>query len=133
MPNEIEVLLKKNPLLKGKIISPISPLLVTKSKPSDLIMANNTLENHALNMARYFSSKKLSTSILIVRNGLLAETRYSKTFEKYLDSADKQIVKKELLTVQKGYAQIEGNLSKTNLPLCATILLQMLLFSLISV
>jgi hypothetical protein len=113
MPNEIEVLLKKNPLLKGKIISPISPLLVTKAKPSDLIMANNTLENHALNMAKYFSSKKLSTSILIVRNGLLAETRYSKTFEKYLDSADKKILRKELLTAQKGYGQIEENLSKT--------------------
>lgn len=112
-PAEIQVLLKRNSFLKNKIISPISPLLIQGVKSTDVIMASNTLENHAQNMAKYVVSKKLSSSILIVRSGLLAETRYSKTFEKQLDSLDKKIIHKEILTSQKGYGILEGNLSKT--------------------
>jgi hypothetical protein len=113
LPNEIQVLLKKNVLLKSKLISPISPLYISGFKNGDILMANNTLENHAYNMARYFVSKKLSSNLLIVRSGLLAESRYSKVVEKYLDSAANKIVKKEILTSQKGYSSIEGYLSKT--------------------
>lgn len=110
---EIQSLLKRNSFLKGKIISPISPLLIQGVKPTDVIMVNNSLENHAQNMARYFLGNKLGTTVLVVRNGLLAETRYSKTFVKQLDSIDKKIIHKEILTAQKGYGIIEGNLSKT--------------------
>ncbi len=111
-PSEIQLLIKKNPYLKGKLISPISPLVIQGVKSSDVIQANNTLESHAQNMAKYFAKNKLAASVLIVRNGLLAETRYSKTFEKNLDSIDKKILHKEILTAQKGYGIIEGNLSK---------------------
>lgn len=113
LPNEIQVLLKKNAALKGKLISPISPLLISGFKNGDVLMANNTLENHAYNMARYFASKKLSTNLLIVRSGLLAESRYSKVVAKYIDSAGVKIITKEILTSQKGFSVIEGNLSKT--------------------
>jgi|GEM_PF-3111419 len=112
-PSEIQALLKKNPLLKGKLISPISPLVIQGFKHTDIIQANNTLESHAQNMAKYLVKNKLSSSILIVRNGLLAETRYSKTFEKNIDSLDKKLLHKEILTSQKGFGIIEGNLSKT--------------------
>lgn len=112
-PLEIQSLLKRNAFLKNKIISPISPLLIQGFKSTDVIMVNNSLENHAQNMAKYFASNKLGTTVLIVRNGLLAETRYSRTFEKQMDSIDKKIVHKEILTAQKGYGIIEGNLSKT--------------------
>ncbi len=112
-PSEIKVLLKKNPQLKHKIISPISPLVVTGFKATDVVMANNSLENHAVNMAKYFIDKKLSQSVIIVRSGLLAETRYSKTFDRYIDSVEKKLIRKEILTSQKGYGSIEGNLSKT--------------------
>jgi len=111
-PSEIQHLIKRNPYLKGKLISPISPLVIQGIKSSDVIQSNNTLESHAQNMAKYFAKNKLSSSVLIVRNGLLAETRYSKTFEKNLDSIDKKIQHKEILTAQKGYGIIEGNLSK---------------------
>ncbi len=113
LPNEIQVLLKKNKILKGKVISPISPLFINGTSKTDIIMSNNTLENHAYNMARYFYQKKLSNNLLIVRSGLLAESRYSKVVEKYLDSTSVKISKKEILTSQKGYSVIEGNLSKT--------------------
>jgi hypothetical protein len=113
LPNEIQVLLKKNKLLKGKVISPISPLFINGTNKSDIIMSNNTLENHAYNMARYFYQKKLSNNLFIVRSGLLAESRYSKVVERYLDSTSVKISKKEILTSQKGYSVIEGNLSKT--------------------
>jgi ABC-type branched-subunit amino acid transport system substrate-binding protein len=113
MPNEIQALLKINKSIKHKIISPISPLLITNTYNSEIIMANNTLENHAYNMANYFVQKKLSNQLLIVRAGLLAETRFSKSFEKYIDSAGFKVSKKEILTTQKGYSIIEGNLSKT--------------------
>lgn len=112
-PIEIQQLLKKNQLLKGKLISPISPLVIQGLKSTDVIQLNNTLESHAQNMAKYFQHAKLSNNVLIVRNGLLAETRYSKTFEKQLDSIDKKIIHKEILTAQKGFGVIEGNLSKT--------------------
>lgn len=112
-PSEIQALLKKNPLLKGKLISPISPLVIQGFKHTDIIQANNTLESHAQNMAKYVVKNKLSSSILIVRNGLLAETRYSKTFDKNIDSMDKKLLHKEILTSQKGFGIIEGNLSKT--------------------
>lgn len=114
LPNEIQVLLKRNKLLKGKVISPISPLFITGNNSADVIMSNNTLENHAYNMAKYFHQKKLSNNLLIVRSGLLAESRYSKIVIKYLDSASAKTSKKEILTSQKGYAVIEGNLSKSN-------------------
>ncbi len=112
-PVEIQTLIKRNSFLKGKIISPISPLLIQGVKPTDIIMVNNSLENHAQNMAKYFANNKLGSMVLIVRNGLLAETRYSKAFEKNLDSIDKKILHKEILTAQKGYGIIEGSLSKT--------------------
>lgn len=111
-PLEIQQLLKKNSFLKGKVISPISPLVIQGLKSTDIIQVNNTLESHAQNMARYFHHSKLSSNVLIVRNGLLAETRYSKSFEKQLDSIDKKIIRKEILTAQKGFGIIEGNLSK---------------------
>ncbi len=113
LPNEIQVLLKNNKLLKGKVVSPISPLFISGSGKTDIIMSNNTLENHAYNMARYFYQKKLSNTLIIVRSGLLAESRYSKVVEKYIDSASTKIIKKEILTSQKGYSVIEGNLSKS--------------------
>lgn len=112
-PSEIQALVKKNPLLKGKLISPISPLVIQGFKHTDIIQANNTLESHAQNMAKYVVKNKLTSSLLIVRNGLLAETRYSKTFEKNIDSLDKKLLHKEILTSQKGFGIIEGNLSKT--------------------
>lgn len=112
-PAELKIVLKKNPLLKHKLISPITPLVVTGVKASDVVMANNSLENHAVNMAKYFIDKKLSQSVLIVRSGLLAETRYSKTFNHYIDSVEKKLIRKEILTSQKGFGGIEGNLSKT--------------------
>lgn len=112
-PNEIQAMLKSNKNIKHKLISPISPLQITNSYNSEIIMANNTLENHAYNMAKYFVQKKLSNQLLIVRAGLLAETRFSKAVEKYLDSSSVKIAKKEILTSQKGYSVIEGNLSKT--------------------
>lgn len=113
VPNEIQALLKINKSIKHKIISPISPLLITNTFNSEIIMANNTLENHAYNMANYFVQKKLGAQLLIVRAGLLAETRFSKTIEKYLDSTSVKISKKEILISQKGYSIIEGNLSKS--------------------
>ncbi len=113
MPNEIQALLKINKGLKHKLISPISPLLISNSYNSEIIMANNTLENHAYNLAKFFVQKKLSNQLLIVRAGLLAETRFSKSFEKYIDSTGFKITKKEILTSQKGYSIIQGNLSKT--------------------
>lgn len=112
-PSDIQILLKANPKLKGKVISPISPLPIPGNSKGGVTMANNSLENHAENMAKYFAESKLSSNILIVRNGLLAETRYSRTFEKALDSFKVKITKKEILTAQKGYGVIEANLSKS--------------------
>lgn len=112
-PSEIQILLKANVKLKGKVVSPISPLPLPGFAKTGITMANNTLENHAENMAKYFVENKLAPSILIVRNGLLAETRYSKTFEKALDSFKSKVTRKEILTAQKGFGVIEASLSKT--------------------
>ena len=100
---------KKN---NKKIISPISPLPVDVLKNKNIIMLNNTLESHAMQMAAFAVNHLQIKKYLVVRSGLLAESRYSKTFSNAIDSIAKGIIKKEIIVAKAGLKTIEANLSK---------------------
>ena len=100
---------KKN---NKKIISPISPLPVDVLKNKNIIMLNNTLESHAMQMAAFAVNHLQIKKYLVVRSGLLAESRYSKTFSTAIDSIVKGIIKKEIIVAKAGLKTIEANLSK---------------------
>lgn len=111
-PTEIQMMLKKNPLLRGKIISAISPAVDKNWKSRDVIVASSTLEDHAKAMARYVLKLK-PINYTLLRSGLLAETRYSKSFLMQSDSIDKKILHKEVLTANVGFAPLLSQLSKS--------------------
>ncbi len=94
------------------IISPISPLPVDVLKNKNIIMLNNTLESHAMQMAAFAVNHLQLKKYLVVRSGLLAESRYSKTFSTVIDSIAKGINKKEIIVAKAGLKTIEANLSK---------------------
>ena len=111
-PKELALI---NPFSKKnnkKIISPISPLSVDVLKNKNMIMFNNTLEEHANQMAAFAVNQLQIKKYIIVRSGLLAESRYSKTFSNAIDTLHKGIVKKEVLVAKAGLKPIEANLSK---------------------
>ncbi len=111
-PNEINHLLKANVTLKTKIISAISPAIAKEWKAKDVVLANNTLEDHARSMARNLV-KLRPNNFLVVRSGLLAESRYAKPFLQQVDSLDKKIIHKEIITAKDGFKAMIPNLSKT--------------------
>ncbi len=111
-PNEINHLLKANVTLKTKIISAISPAIAKEWKAKDVVLANNTLEDHARSMARNLV-KLRPNNFLVVRSGLLAESRYAKPFLQQVDSLDKKILHKEIITAKDGFKAMIPNLSKT--------------------
>ncbi len=111
-PNEINHLLKANVTLKTKIISAISPAIAKEWKAKDVVLANNTLEDHARSMARNLVKLRPS-NFLVVRSGLLAESRYAKPFLQQVDSLDKKILHKEIITAKDGFKAMIPNLSKT--------------------
>ena len=111
-PNEISHLLKANSSLKSKIISAISPATAKEWKTKEVVLANNTLEDHARSMARYMLKIRPS-NFLIVRSGLLAESRYAKPFLQQIDSIDKKIVHKEIISSKDGFKAMIPHLSKT--------------------
>ncbi len=111
-PAEITLLIKHNPFLKSKIISALSPAIDKSWKQKDVLVAGNTLEDHAKAMARYIYKLKPSNYV-ILRSGLLAETRYAKAFVQQMDSLDKKITHKEILSNKEGYAPVIAQLSKT--------------------
>lgn len=111
-PNEINHLLKANVTLKTKIISAISPAIAKEWKSKDVVLANNTLEDHARSMARNLVKLRPS-NFLVVRSGLLAESRYAKPFLQQVDSLDKKILHKEIITAKDGFKAMIPNLSKT--------------------
>ena len=111
-PKELALI---NPFSKKnnkKIISPISPLSVDVLKNKNIVMFNNTLEEHANQMAAFAVNQLQIKKYIIVRSGLLAESRYSKTFSNAIDTLHKGIVKKEVLVAKAGLKPIEANLSK---------------------
>lgn len=111
-PNEINYLLNANSSLKSKIISALSPAVAKEWKMKDVILANNTLEDHARAMARNLLKLKPG-GFLVVRSGLLAESRYAKPFIQQIDSIDKKIVHKEIITSKDGFKAMIPHLSKT--------------------
>jgi hypothetical protein len=111
-PNEINHLLKANVTLKTKIISAISPAIAKEWKAKDVVLANNTLEDHARSMARNLV-KLRPGNFLVVRSGLLAESRYAKPFMQQVDSLDKKIIHKEIITAKDGFKAMIPHLSKT--------------------
>ncbi len=111
-PNEITHLLKANVTLKTKIVSAISPAIAKEWKAKDVVLANNTLEDHARSMARNLVKIRPS-NFLVVRSGLLAESRYAKPFMQQVDSLDKKIIHKEIITAKDGFKAMIPHLSKT--------------------
>lgn len=111
-PNEINHLLKANVTLKTKIISAISPAIAKEWKAKEVVLANNTLEDHARSMARNLVKLRHS-NLLVVRSGLLAESRYAKPFMQQVDSLDKKITHKEIITAKDGFKAMIPHLSKT--------------------
>lgn len=110
--NEITCLLKTNASLKSKVVSALSPAVAKEWKMKDVILANNTLEDHARSMARNLVKLKPS-NFLVVRSGLLAESRYAKPFMQQVDSLDKKILHKEIITSKDGFKAMIPHLSKT--------------------
>ncbi len=111
-PKELAVINAFSKKNNKKIISPISPLPVDVLKNKNIIMFNNTLESHAMQMAAFAVNHLQLKKYLVVRNGLLAESRYSKTFSNTIDSIAKGITKKEIIVAKAGLKTIEANLSK---------------------
>lgn len=111
-PKELAVVNAFSKKSNKKIISPISPLPVDVLKNKNIIMLNNTLESHAMQMAAFAVNHLQLKKYLVVRSGLLAESRYSKTFSNSIDSIAKGITKKEIIVSKAGLKTIEANLSK---------------------
>ena len=111
-PKELAVVNAFSKKSNKKIISPISPLPVDVLKNKNIIMLNNTLESHAMQMAAFAVNHLQLKKYLVVRSGLLAESRYSKTFSNSIDSIAKGITKKEIIVAKAGLKTIEANLSK---------------------
>ena len=111
-PKELAVINAFSKKNNKKIISPISPLPVDVLKNKNIIMLNNTLESHAMQMAIFAVNHLQLKKYLVVRSGLLAESRYSKTFSTVIDSMLKGINKKEIIVAKAGLKTIEANLSK---------------------
>ena len=111
-PKELAVINAFSKKNNKKIISPISPLPVDVLKNKNIIMFNNTLESHAMQMAAFAVNHLQLKKYLVVRSGLLAESRYSKTFSNTIDSIAKGITKKEIIVAKAGLKTIEANLSK---------------------
>ena len=111
-PKELAVINAFSKKNNKKIISPISPLPVDVLKNKNIIMLNNTLESHAMQMAAFAVNHLQIKKYLVVRSGLLAESRYSKTFSTAIDSIVKGITKKEIIVAKAGLKTIEANLSK---------------------
>lgn len=111
-PKELAVINAFSKKNNKKIISPISPLPVDVLKNKNIIMLNNTLESHAMQMAAFAVNHLQLKKYLVVRSGLLAESRYSKTFSTTIDSMLKGISKKEIIVSKAGLKTIEANLSK---------------------
>ena len=111
-PKELAVVNAFSKKSNKKIISPISPLPVDVLKNKNIIMLNNTLESHAMKMAAFAVNHLQLKKYLVVRSGLLAESRYSKTFSNSIDSIAKGITKKEIIVAKAGLKTIEANLSK---------------------
>lgn len=111
-PKELAIINAFSKKNNKKIISPISPLPVDVLKNKNIIMLNNTLESHAMQMAAFAVNHLQLKKYLVVRSGLLAESRYSKTFSTTIDSMLKGISKKEIIVSKAGLKTIEANLSK---------------------
>ena len=111
-PKELALINPSAKKYNKKIISPISPLSVDVLKNKNFIMLNNTLEEHANQMAVFAANQLQIKKYIIVRSGLLAESRYSKTFSNAMDTLAKGVVKKEVLVAKAGLKTIEANLSK---------------------
>ncbi len=111
-PKELAVINVFSKKYNKKIISPISPLPVDVLKNKNIIMLNNTLESHAMQMAAFAVNHLQLKKYLVVRSGLLAESRYSKSFSSTIDSMLKGISKKEIIVAKAGLKTIEANLSK---------------------
>lgn len=111
-PKELAVINAFSKKNNKKIISPISPLPVDVLKNKNIIMLNNTLESHAMQMAAFAVNHLQLKKYLVVRSGLLAESRYSNTFSTTIDSMLKGISKKEIIVSKAGLKTIEANLSK---------------------
>ncbi len=111
-PNEFSVI---NPFIKKHqipVVSPISPLSLDHFKNPQFIMANNTLEEHARQMAVAAKEELKMKNYIIVRNGLLSEARYTKTFIKVMDSLDKKNTKTEILVSKQKLAPLQALLNK---------------------
>ena len=81
---------------RALIVSSIAPQFNPAWKNKNVVVANNTLDQHAAYMADYLVNSIKATQFLIVRQGLLTETKYSIPFKNNLDTTKHKLKFKEM-------------------------------------
>lgn len=95
------------------IISGMAPQVLDAKAHENVRVANASLEAHAQAMARHTQDVVACKKFMIVRNGLLHETRYSLPFKAALDTTECKVKFTELLVSKQGFGNLTYQLSKT--------------------
>ncbi len=109
--SEISIITNNLRNKRALIVSSIAPQFNPAWKNKNIVVANNTLDQHAAYMADYLVNSIKATQFLIVRQGLLTETKYSIPFKNNLDTTKHKLKFKEILISKSGFGNIEYSLS----------------------
>lgn len=101
-PEGIKSFIGKPAGLKKPLLSPLSPAAPEEFADQNLITINPPLEYHAVNAARYVTTRLKPKKVYILRSGFSEDNKYIVPFKKTIDSMSKRKIQVVYFTVSHG-------------------------------